>query len=133
MPSRSSTAGFTLIETIVALIIFVACYLLLQQGTALGWRSIQVAHAEAAALQVAQNRLAAAGIDPPLQEGLQTGRTDDGIEWSVDVRRYGSSQSDVSSSPVAAYRITVEAHWREGPMRKAHVLRFSTVKLAGTR
>jgi prepilin-type N-terminal cleavage/methylation domain-containing protein len=133
MRTCKSTAGFTLIETVVALIIFVACYLLMQQGISLGWRSIQVAHAESAALQVAQNRLAMAGIDPPLQEGLQTGRTEDGFEWSVDVRRLTQSQMDSVQTRLAAYWVTVHVNWREGPLRTARTLRISTLKLATAR
>jgi prepilin-type N-terminal cleavage/methylation domain-containing protein len=134
MPRYRSTAGFTLIETVVALVIFVACYLLLYQGTSLGWRSIQVVHMEAAALQVAQNRLALAGIDPPLQEGRQTGRTDDGFDWSVDVRRSPQAQSgDASPARLGGYWVTVQVDWREGPLRAARSLRLTTLKLAAAR
>ena len=61
--------GFTLMETIVALIIFVACYVLIQQVLSLGWRGVSASQGELGALHVAQMRLAAAGVEAPLAEG----------------------------------------------------------------
>src|SRR5262245_6155254 len=78
--------GFTLIETIVALIIFVACYVLIQQGLALGWRGVSTSQGELKALHIAEARLAAAGVESPLSEGQQTG-SENGYSWVVDVRR----------------------------------------------
>ena len=46
-----SDHGFTLMETMVALVIFVACYLLIHQGLSLGWRGVRLAQSETAALQ----------------------------------------------------------------------------------
>jgi hypothetical protein len=42
---------------------------------------VQVAHADTAALRLAQGRLAAAGVEEPLQDSQQTGRTADGLDY----------------------------------------------------
>ena len=63
MRRGTSNDGFTLIETLVALVIFVACYLLIYHSVALGWRGVQVAHTEAGAARLAQGLLTAAGVE----------------------------------------------------------------------
>src|SRR5262245_49214136 len=88
MQSEHRDAGFTLIETLVALVIFVACYLLIHQSVSLGWRGVQVAYTEAGAARLAQGLLTAAGVDAPLRDGQLTGSTADGYNWSVLTRRY---------------------------------------------
>ena len=79
--------GFTLMETLVALVIFVACYLLIHEGLSLGWRGVRLAQSETCGTAGgAGSRLAAAGLDQPLSEGQHAGETD-GYAWTMDVRR----------------------------------------------
>lgn len=78
MRERDGSSGFTLIETLVALVIFVAGYILIHRSVSLGWRGAQIAWAESAAVRLAQSRLAAAGVEAPLQEGERSGETSDG-------------------------------------------------------
>ena len=73
----------------MALVIFVACYLLIHEGLSLGWRGVRLAQSETAALQVAQGRLAAAGFDAPLSDGQRSGETD-GYAWTMDCAARGS-------------------------------------------
>jgi general secretion pathway protein I len=128
MDRDDASHGFTLIETLVALIIFVACYLMIHQTVALGWRGVQVAHAETAALRLAQSRLAAAGVEQPLQDGRQTGRTE-GFDWSVQVRPYAQPEIAAPAQRPTGYWVTVDVNWREGPLRRARSLQLSTLKL----
>lgn len=128
MEPDDGSHGFTLIETLVALIIFVACYLMIHQTVALGWRGVQVAHAETAALRLAQSRLAAAGVEQPLQDGQQAGRTE-GFDWSVQVRPYARPEIAAPAQRPIGYWVTVDVNWREGPLRRARSLQLSTLKL----
>jgi type II secretory pathway pseudopilin PulG len=131
MQGPRSDAGFTLIETLVALVIFIACYLLIHQTVSLGWRGVQVAHSEAGAVRIAQGLLAAAGVETPLADSLQSGTTGEGYAWTVQVRRYARSDTDLDSTKpgVAGYRVTAQVTWPEGPLRKARTLQLSTIKL----
>ena len=129
MQESSTSAGFTLIETLVALVIFVACYLLIHQSVSLGWRGVQVAQTEAAALRLAQARLASAGVDARLEEGQQTGQTPDGYNWSVQVQRYDHPGADGKVSRLGAYWVTIQVNWREGPLRTARSLQLTTLRL----
>jgi len=133
MERDDGSDGFTLIETLVALIIFVACYVMIHQTVSLGWRGVQVAHAETAALRLAQSRLAAAGVEEPLQDGQQTGRTAEGFDWSVQVRPYAQPDIAASAPRPTGYWVTVDVSWREGPLRKARSLQLSTLKLRSSR
>src|SRR5262245_37045189 len=98
---RPSEHGFTLMETLVALVIFVACYLLIHQGLSLGWRGVRLAQSETVALQVAQGRLAAAGFDEPLSDGQRSGETD-GYAWTMDVRREDRREGS-TALPLSAF------------------------------
>ena len=122
--------GFTLIETIVALIIFVACYVLIQQGLALGWRGVSTSQGELKALHIAEARLAAAGVESPLSEGQQTG-SENGYSWVVDVRRQTpefEGDRRARARPTG-YWVAVEVSWRD-ETRRTRALELKSLKIA---
>jgi len=124
-------AGFTLMETIVALIIFVACYVLIQQVLSIGWRGVSASQGELAALHMAQTRLAAIGVEAPLAEGQQSG-SDGGYNWVVDVRRQNAdseSESQARTHPTG-YWVAVEVSWRDEVTRRSRFLQLKTLKVA---
>src|SRR5262245_7832798 len=124
-------AGFTLMETIVALIIFVACYILIQQVLSIGWRGVSASQGELAALHVAQTRLAAIGVEAPLAEGQQSG-SEAGYEWVGDVRRQNAeneSESRAKTHPTG-YWVAVEVSWRDEVTRRSRSLQLKTLKVA---
>jgi general secretion pathway protein I len=134
--TRSSSpreSGFTLIETLVALIILAAAYLLIQQTLSIGSQGLRSARAEAQAIEIAQARLAAAGVDAPLQEGQQAGQTA-GYDWTMYVRRYEPPRSgfgdEAGRGQIAAFWVAVAVAWREGPLQRLHALQLSTIKLS---
>jgi prepilin-type N-terminal cleavage/methylation domain-containing protein len=130
MRDRDSSAGFTLIETLVALVIFVAGYVLVHQSVSLGWRGAQVAHTERAAVRLARARLAAAGVEARLVEGPQSGQTSDGYTWTLHVNRYGQPGSDNPPARLGGFWVTVDVTWQEGVFRRTRSLRFTTLRLA---
>jgi general secretion pathway protein I len=123
--------GFTLMETIVALIIFVACYVLIQQVLSIGWRGVSASQGELGALHVAQTRLAAAGVEAPLVEGQQSG-SEDRYEWVVEVRRQNAESESESRAKTHAsgYWVAVEVSWRDEVTRKSRSLQLKTLKVA---
>jgi len=121
--------GFTLVETLVALIVFVACYLVVHEGLSLGRAGVRAARSEAAALQLAQARLAALGVEAPLADGQASGTTPDGYAWRVDVRRRDGQGADAVQVPLAAYWVTVEVTWSDGPLARRRSLQLATLKL----
>jgi len=120
-----------LMETIVALIIFVACYVLIQQVLSTGWRGVSASQGELAALHVAQTRLAAVGVESPLSEGQQSG-SENGYDWVVDVRRQNAdneSESRARTHPTG-YWVAVEVSWRDEVTRRARALQLKSLKVA---
>lgn len=136
MRASRGTAGFTLIEVLVALVIFVAGYLVVYQSVSLAWRGAQVAWGESAAVRLAQSRLAAAGVETRLQEGESSGETADGLSWTVRVEAYQGAGTDSVAEragrvgKVAGYWVTVTVRWGGGVLRRTRSLRLKTMKLA---
>jgi general secretion pathway protein I len=130
MSERDTTSGFTLIEVLVALVIFVAGYVVIHQGMSLAWHGAQIAWTESAALRLAQSLLAAAGVETELQEGEQSGETPDGFAWTARVERYHPPGAEDGVAKTAAYWITVVVRWNGGAMRPARSLQLKTLKLA---
>jgi prepilin-type N-terminal cleavage/methylation domain-containing protein len=125
---KNREAGFSLIETLIALIIFVGCYLLLHQSVALGWRGLQVAHSETVALEIGQSLLAETGIDGRFSEGQQSGTTEDGYTWTITVSRYEPG-GDKPEDQIVAYRVGVDVSWKEVFLNRPRTLALTTIKL----
>src|SRR5262245_13899069 len=130
MSESEGTSGFTLMEVLVALVIFVAGYVVVHQSVTLAWRGAQIAWTESAALRLAQSRLAAAGVETTLQEGEQSGQTPNGFVWTARTERYRSPSGDDGAQKMAAYWVTVTVRWSGGIMRPARSLQLRTLKLA---
>jgi prepilin-type N-terminal cleavage/methylation domain-containing protein len=123
------SSGFTLIETLVALVVFVAGYLLVHHAVSVGWRGAQAAWAESAALRLAHARLAAAGVETRLGDGEVEGETEDGLRWTLRTERYRRPGSDGGTERIAGYWVTVTVRWNGGVLRPARSLQLTTLKL----
>lgn len=123
-------AGFTLVESLVALAIFVAVISALYQGLTVGWRGLRRADAEDVALALAQNKLASTGVETPLVASTQSGVAGDGIAWQADIRPYTAGSTDApSAQDLQGFWVTVTVRWKEGPRRPEQSLQLQTVKL----
>jgi prepilin-type N-terminal cleavage/methylation domain-containing protein len=135
MRESGGTSGFTLIETLVALAIFVAGYVVVHQSVMLAWRGARAAWIEGEAVRLAQSRLAAAGVATPLQEGEARGEAPGGLRWTQRVELYrpppgvGASEGG-RARRTAAYWVTVTVRWRGGILASARSLELKTLKLA---
>jgi prepilin-type N-terminal cleavage/methylation domain-containing protein len=131
---RGPDSGFTLVETVIGLVIFAAALLVTYKSFSAGWRGYRLAEAEAAAVSFAQSRLAAAGVESPLAEGQRQHQTEEGLTWMIDVRRYGPSDEEKPQTAQAAldgFWVTVEVDWREGPFQTPRKVSLTTLKLRG--
>ncbi len=129
---RDKQAGFTLIETLVALVVFALVAGAFQLCLAGGWRAIKLVRMETTALEVAKAQLVGAGLDEALTEGTKSGEAPDGLSWSRDVRRYQDPQNRGFETPAAnGYWVTVVVRWYEGPMRPERSLELRTLKIRG--
>jgi general secretion pathway protein I len=85
MSGARRTAGFTLLEILVALVIFALLFGVLAQIFQTGLRQSRVAEASAAATLLARSQLARVGIEVPLAAGDLEGESADGLRWRIAI------------------------------------------------
>lgn len=126
--TNESSAGFTLLEVLVALAIAAVALstLIPMLGDVL--RRATDTETMSAAILLAQSKLAAIGREHPLITGSSTGTTAEGLRWQARVERYGDA-AEQRAWPVAAYAVTVEVRWQERGKDKSIAL--ATLRLGG--
>lgn len=125
---RATDHGFTMMETIVALIVFTGVFIALERGTAFGWRGIRTARMDQAALALARAKLSVVGVETPITEESDDDGTENGLTWRVAIRGY--KPPDVTQLDVKprAYWVTVAVNWRDRPVGPLHSVELTTLK-----
>lgn len=122
-------AGFTLLETMVALLIFSVILIWLGAGIAGGWRSVAAAEADKRALTVARALIEEAGTVWPITTGTREGIVDGGLAYRVVVTPYQASDTDAPATPSASWvTVTVAPRTPTGGARRPIILQ--TLKLS---
>jgi general secretion pathway protein I len=121
---RGSDNGFTLLEILVALVIFALAFGVLAQIMQTGLRQSGVARSLAAATLLAQSELSRVGVEHPFQAGPVDGETEDGMRWHTDVELIEAPNEHQS---LAAYRVQVTVTWGPSP---ADQLTLTTLRIA---
>ena len=112
MSGARSDRGFTLLEVLVALVIFALLFGVLAQIFQTGLRQSGVAEAASAATLVARSQLARVGVEVPLAEGEIEGETEDGLRWQTVIELAEPPSEEPELVP---YLVTVSVAWRAGP------------------
>jgi general secretion pathway protein I len=130
--ATSRQRGFTLIEVVVA---FVLLSLVLATSFELfttGMRRAVDLEERSLALGVAQARLAAVGVEPPLKEGAASGQTQDGkYKWTVTVTRSDEGAAAAHqplATPYGLFRVEAVVTWR-GADERDHSFSLATLEL----
>ena len=124
-------AGFTLMETIVALVIFTAIIVAIQRGSAAGWRGIRLAQMDTGALALARAKLAAAGIDTTLAGDTEDTGEDPPYQWRLTTRQYKPPADVVMPPQMPAFWVTVAVSWRDRPTGPPRTIELQTLKIGG--
>lgn len=119
MTAEPDSAGFTLLEVLVA---FVIC------GLALGGllrvfstslEGVESAEETARATLLAESRLASVGSLVPLDGTRREGRLAGGYRWRIESEAWDGG---LERAAPRAYRVTVTIAWGEAPRERAVVL-----------
>jgi general secretion pathway protein I len=127
-PCRS--AGFSLIEVLVALAIVGLALAAAAETLGIGLTSHDTAKDAAAALAVAEDEIAQAGAGAPLRAETRDGNFADRFAWRLVVAPYDEPQSDRFAEPASnfrLFRVAVTVSWQDG--RRQRRLALATVRL----
>lgn len=125
--------GMTLLEVMVAFVIFGLIFATVLQILSGSLRNTQRSAEYTQAALWAQSRLDAIGIDPPLEEGSYDGEFDDDYRWELSIQPYEFNDAEaavnVEEFPVELFYVELLVTWGEqkGLPRQA---RFSTLRSA---
>lgn len=124
MPSRN--AGFTLLEVLVAFVIAAISIGVVMRIFSGGLNNLRVADEYSRAVFIAQSKLAAVGVEAPLQLGEQAGEAGRQFHWRVDVRPYDTGRAAQPGGAVL-YEVRVDVSWSEG--EKARRIELVTLRV----
>ena len=109
---RQNEYGFTLVEILVALMVFALAFGLLAQIMQTGLRQSTGARSMAAATLHAKSELARVGVEVPLRVGHLDGETEHGMDWRTEIELVeGPSEHQA----LATYRVQVTVTWGASP------------------
>jgi general secretion pathway protein I len=87
-PKVRASAGFSLLEVLVAFTLFAVAMGVLMQIFSRGVNGAALASQYAKATMYAESKLAAVGVEEGLKEGVTGGKIDDDYAWQISVTPY---------------------------------------------
>jgi general secretion pathway protein I len=119
---RNQSQGMTLIEVLVAFVVLSVTLAVILQIFTGGMRNARLADGYSRAVFLAESKLAAAGVERPLQAGDDAGQTVD-MQWHVSVQPVddgGLADRLLLSSRL--YQVRVHVGWHEDGRERQVVL-----------
>ena len=108
----SASAGFTLLEVLVAFAVLSVALAVLFQVFAQGFGGVQRAEGVTGALLRAESRLAEIGRTRPLEAGEDSGDFGDGYRWHTVIRAHGEDTAPPNAPLLRAFEVLVRIDWR---------------------
>jgi len=129
-PTRDQS-GFTLLETLVTLVILSVGVLLFERSLAGSFHGISAADQRSAAVALALRKLEEAGSEAPLAQGGETEGETGRFRWSLLIE---PAETDTAVSPVdphefVPYWVAVSVRWRDGLLSTPVSVHFRRLKL----
>lgn len=122
------SAGFTLMEAIVALGVFALVVMAAQRGFASGTRAIRAANEEARAVTLARSLLASAGADAPLADGTEADGSQGKLSWVTRVRAYRPPDDTAFTPAASLYWVEADVNWRSHALAPLQTVHLTTMK-----
>ena len=128
--SGHHSAGFSLLEVLVAFVILTMTFTVLFKIFSTGTRNIFVSADYSKAVMLAESQLAASGISETLELGEEWGEWGERFRWHRLIKEYQPwDEEKALRTPVSSYLVTVEVHW--GPEGEKRHVTLSSVRLKG--
>jgi len=109
---RRRSAGYSLIEVLVAMVILALSLTVLLRIFSAGLRNISVADEYTRALLIARTQLDAAGLSSPLAAGSTTGIAAQKFRWTQTVEDYVPfADTTTLDLPLPAFTVTIDVEW----------------------
>lgn len=118
---RRQQGGFTLIEVLVAFIVFVAIFGAVLEALGMALRNTRRSAEVSEAALWAQSKLDALGTVDELEEGSETGEFNRQYRWQLDVTKQDVPREDgmsADSFPVELYRVELVVSWGDRNQRR---------------
>lgn len=130
--SPAKSRGFTLLEVMLAFVVFALSFAAILEIMAGSMRGIRRAESDTEVALLAQSIMDQVGIEIPLAEGELTGEEMDRYRWQLGIYMYDPGDADLyiqelaELSGVALYQVTLDVEWDTG--WQVHSAYFSTIR-----
>jgi general secretion pathway protein I len=128
--TTQSDGGFTLVETLVALVMLTMSVVAVVQIFGIGFLGIRSSELDTVALQLARSQLARAGVEAPPAAGRRDGVAGNGMAWTLIVEPYAAPAGEGRTAASNAYWITSEVRWRPSAFAATQAVQLRTLKVA---
>jgi general secretion pathway protein I len=128
-PRGASQGGFTLIEVLVAFVVFVMVFGAVLDALGMAMRNTRRSAEVSEAALWAQSKLDAVGNIDELKDGSDNGEFNRRYRWQLDVRKIEVPRDDglaADTFPVELYRVELIVSW--GDSRRPNEQRFVTLR-----
>ena len=129
---RQTSRGFTLLEVMLAFVVFALSFATVLEIMAGSMRSVRRASDDTQVALFAQSIMDLVGTEIPIEEGQFNGTGMDRYEWRLDIYLYDVSDEDMRAQELAEmsgielYRVDLDINWEAG--RRQRDLHFSTMR-----
>ena len=135
LKGRQKARGFTLLEVMLAFVVFALSFATILQIMAGSMRSVKRASDDTEVALLAQSLMDLVGIEIPVEEGEYSGTGMDRYDWEMAITLYDASapsddggmttQELADLSGIELYRVDLYIDWETG--RRQRELQFSTI------
>lgn len=129
---QSAQRGFTLLEVMLAFVIFALSFATVLEILAGSMGGIRRASDDTQVALLAQSLIDQVGIEIPLEESRFEGEEMERYRWSMEIGLYMPAEEDTYTlelaelSGVALYQVTLDVEWDAG--RGSRNARFNTIR-----
>ena len=129
---RRTSRGFTLLEVMLAFVVFALSFATVLEIMAGSMRSVRRARDDTQVALFAQSIMDLVGTEIPVEDGQYNGTGMDRYQWRLDIYLYEVGDEDIRTQELAEmsgielYRVDLDINWEAG--RRQRDLRFSTIR-----